>query len=432
MRKLAWSTPWILAVLALSEVAVPRPLLAGEFQIPPGGVSTPILTTTPGGQGISFAVHASARWEGGSATNGFNRIFRSFWWTSLQEWCNNQIPAKHCATDGRVFAAPPFFDTYTINCNSGRPEDPPCHTGNPSKCACAASKYVIMPFCNNAAIKYWGKANVVNLHSGTSIDDEKFAPQKLDVPCRPAREPRVEPCFTLVNLFVLPVIGGAQLAHALPDSRMESLRTEIHGSTRFVMDEWAILAVDAGEDGRIIDVESLAASSGGYANFREAGLIEAIAVTRESTETERWDLLGKARLDAYFRPGRSILLAVDEPVHPRNERWIEKPVPRLLPGRVEVPGDEAVAVVRADFGQDRSLLALDVLYAERPLTRSEQAFLESHLALEYASGKSHRAVLFAVVRLGEAVSLERSQTVMVQCCCEVDPETGECEVPGPI
>jgi hypothetical protein len=215
---------------------------------------------------------------------------------------------------------------------------------------------------------------------------------------------------------------------------MESLRTEIHGSTRFVMDEWAILAVDAGEDGRVIEVESLAASSNGYSTFRQAGLIEAIAVTRESTgrETERWDLFGKGRLEAYFRPGRSILLAVDEPVHPLNDRWIEKPVPRLLPGQVEVPGDEAVAVVRADFDQDRSLLALDVLYGERPLTRSEQAFLESHLTLEYASAKSHRAVLFAVVRLGETVSLERSRTVMVQCCCEIDPETGECEFPGPI
>jgi len=419
MKKLAWSTTWLLVVLALGELAAPRSLLAGRFVVQQ--VSPTILPLDPGAQSIHFAVHATARWEGGSATSTFDRLFRTYWWVSQEGWCSYTIPNRDCGAAGFAYDAP-FVDGQTIHCNT---------EGSPTAW-CAAHKYVLMPFCDGNGRFYSGKANVVNLH-GSSIDDEKFA-SVLQVPCRPAPEPRPEPCLTQVNPFVLPVIGGAQLAHALPHSRMESLRTEIHGSTRFVMDEWAILAVDAGEDGRVIEVESLAASSRGYATFRQAGLNEAIAVTRESTEreTERWDLLGKGRLDAYFRPGRSILLAVDEPVHPQNDRWIEKPVPRLLPGQVEVPGDEAVAVVRADFGEDRSLLAMDVLYGERPLTRSEQAFLESHLTLEYASDKSHRAVLFAVLRLGDAVSLERSRTVMVQCCCEIDPETGTCAEPGPI
>lgn len=424
MRKLAWSTTWILVVLALSELAVPRPLLAGRFVIPDGGVSTPILPSGPGAQSIHFAVHATAVWEGGAATSGFDRLFRTYWWVSHGEgWCDNRIPDKHCGAVGWTYDAP-FDDGDIIHCNT---------EGSSGTAWCAAHKYVLMPSCDGTGRFYSGKANVVNLHGGTSIDSEGFGPVN-PVPCRQPPQPRTEPCFTQVNSFVLPVIGGAQLAHALPHSRMESLRTEIHASTRFVMDEWVILAVDAAADGQVTDVEALAASSAGYASFREAGLIEAIAATRESTEreTERWDLLGKGRLDAYFRPGRSILLSVDEPIHPLNDRWIEKPVPRLLPGRVEVPGDEAVAVVRADFGEDCSLLALDVLYGDRPLTRSELAYLQSHLTLEYASEKSHRAVLFAVVRLGETASLVRSKTVMPRCCCEINPETGECEVPGPI
>lgn len=419
MKKLAWSTTWILVVLALSDLAAPRPLLAGRFRIREG-VSTPILPLAPGAQSIHFAVHATAVWEGGAATSTFDRLFRTYWWVSQEGWCSYTLPNRDCGAAGFTYDAP-FVDGQTIHCNTD---------GSPTAW-CAAHKYVLMPFCDGNGRFFSGKANVVNLHGGTSIDDERYAPV-LPVPCRSPPHPQVEPCFVRVLPSVLPVIGGAQLARALPHSRMESLRTEIHGSTRFVMDEWAVLAVDAGADGRVTDVESLAASSGGYATFREAGLIEAIAVTRDSPQTERWDLLGKGRLDSYFRPGRSILLAVDEPIHPQNDRWIEKPVPWLLPGPVEVPGDEAVAVVRADFDQDRSLLALDVLYGERALTRSEQAYLESHLTLEYASEKSHRAVLFAVLRLGATISLERSEVVVPQCCCEIDPETHECAEPGPL
>lgn len=411
MKRQTWYVlPLVLFLFVLADLWEPRPLLAGRFEVI--SVSTPILGGTP--HSIEFAVHATAVWQGDQSTSGFNRLFRSFWYVSDEGWCNNSIPGMHCGTIGKVFV-PPFS---TIHCNSQN--------------GCAANKNVQMSLCSQPSKTYGGRADVVNLHAGTSIDDVRHAPLRL-VPCRQL-EPRTEPCFAQVQPFALPVLGGAQVAHALPPtSPMRDLRTEIHGSTKFIMDEWAVLAVDAGADGRVTDIEALAASTNRYARFRQTSLTEAIVATRETSHAERLELRGSsARLDGYFRPGRSIVLAVDEPVHPHNERWIEKPVPRLLPGRVDTPGDDAVVVVRADFDLDRSLLSLDVPYAERPLTPSERAFLESHLTLEYASDKSHRAVLFGVLRLGETISLERSRTTMVQCCCEIDPETHECEFPGPI
>jgi hypothetical protein len=69
-------------------------------------------------------------------------------------------------------------------------------------------------------------------------------------------------------------------------------------------------------------------------------------------------------------------------------------------------------VVRADFGEDRSLFDLDVLHADRPLHDQELDFLAENLSLDYASAQPHRAVLFAVVRLGDEIELEQGRVVL--------------------
>lgn len=312
----------------------------------------------------------------------------------------------------------PFFDGYVLPCTD-------------AQSGCPGRIYVSRPDCRfQAQPIYRGRTVTAIYHQFNPEISTRLAPSRgvpcLDVPQTPPTPDL--PCgFVEVDASVVPVIGGPQLVHAMPATTFSALRREARGSIDFIMDEWAILAVEKA-DGRVDRVELLAASSDRYAAFRLDGLVEAIEVTRLSPDgAGRWDLLGKGSLESYFRPGRSILLAVDEPLHPHNHRWIEKPVPRLLGGQVLVPEDEALAVVRAEYGDDRSLESMEVLYSDRPLTGNDLSYLSSHLMLEYSSSQSHRAVLFAVVQLGETPSLRVSKVVVAQCCC---PSSGPGEPCG--
>lgn len=311
----------------------------------------------------------------------------------------------------------PFWNGYVLPCRD-------------SQGGCPGRIYIARPYCQlEPDTFYHGRTGVVIYHQYSPEIDTEYGNSQV-VPCAPGGPTEDDPCDPPINPFVLPVVGGPQLTHALPDSRTETLRRERRGSTLYVMDEWAVLAVDQ-VDGRVQQVEALAASSSSYGAFRRDGLVEGIEITRAARVAVPFELHGKAPLDSYFRPGRSILLAVDEPVHVHNHRWIEKPVPRLLPQRSPVVhGGETVAVVRAEYSEDRTLDTLDVLYADRRLTRSELSHLETHLTLEYASDKLHRAVLFAVLRLGGTVAIEVGRAVVPQCCCpNPDPETGQCQGP---
>ena len=396
-----------LVSVALSTIVAPQPVEAGQFTITQVKHKVLSNTTTQ----FRFDVNARAVWEGNQQTAGFDRLFLTLWWVTDLGWCTHPSPdpEKDCQTFGYVWDAPPFEEGDEIYCDSFGP-------------ACAAHKVVDKPCCEFDTLEYKGRADVVNLHAGTSLDDQKFSPEEV-VPCQFCEEPPNCLVGGMSKTFSLPASGGPQIVHAVPHGIFRTPRTDTHAGMQNVLDEWVILAIDREEDGAVSNVAALAASTSGYADFRRDLLIEGIAVTRRSLGTQRGEFLGKGSLEGYFRPGRSILLVVDEPVHPRNDRWIEPPLPRLRPGSVQgETGDEALAVVRADFGEDRSLIDFQVLYSDRPLTGDERSFLAANLGLEYLSEKPHRAVLFAVLRLdGGTVTIQRSRTVRPRCCCVPSP-----------
>jgi hypothetical protein len=216
---------------------------------------------------------------------------------------------------------------------------------------------------------------------------------------------------------ILPVAGGPQLVNALPSHTYALRRTEERDGFVYLMEEWALLAVDRAADEGVRDVEVLAASSSAYGAYRRDSLVTGIEESASPSSRETYDAMAKGPLVHYFRPGRSILLALDAPVHRHDDRWVPTPAPRFPSTALEAPGDPGKAVVRADFAEDRSRIGLEVLYADRPLSREERAILEDGLRLEYASEKPHRAVLFAVLALGERIELERSVVSLPQCCC---------------
>jgi hypothetical protein len=111
-----------------------------------------------------------------------------------------------------------------------------------------------------------------------------------------------------------------------------------------------------------------------------------------------------------------VVLVVHEPEHAHDERWIPEPELRLEPPALPVAGGDGLAVVRADFGEDRSLISFEVLDADRPLTQEERDAIRDGLDLAYASDAPHRVVVYAVVHLGYAMTLVDALTVLPRCC----------------
>lgn len=405
MKKRPQRGMWYLYLLGLVAFTAPNPLLAGRFVVT--SVSTPVLAETA--TGLEFAVHATARWEGNLSTNGFNRLIRTFWWVSGEGWCDNSLPGMLCPNDGRVYPAP-FFPGDTITCTSFN--------------GCAANKAVTKKCCDTNWTFYSGKGDVVNLHGGTSVDHQKDGSVK-PVPCRecPGPEPGPEPDIPCHDptpqLHVEPVAGrlpgdGEAVFGNFPLERVEHLR-----GMHYVMEEWAILVVERDAAGALLSIEVPAASSSAYADHQRQSLVQSFTPDG-----------GPSPLPQADGTERSVLLVVHHPNHPHNERWIPTPQAHLGAGTLSGEAAEGRAVVRADFSEDRTLSALDVLWSDRPVMEEELAFLESNLTLVYGNDDEHRVVLYGVVQLGgKTIDLENYMPVPSMCCCPSD--WPDCSVSGP-
>jgi hypothetical protein len=292
--------------------------------------------------------------------------------------------------------------------------------GQPLRCTdaeggCPGRGYVPRRLCTQPQYFYRGRAGVTIYHQYDPEIDQLWG-DTARPPCIPDSTP---PCLTGLTgeEGLLPVVGGPQLT-LLPKAFFRLDRTDDRDGFRYLMEEWAVLAVDRAPDGEVIGVEALAASSSAYASFRRDALVRDIADSDAPASSTRLELLGRGSLTSYLSPGRSVVLVVSAPEHPHNARWIPEPTPRLdAAGWVPSGEPPARVVVRADFAEDRSPISFEVLWTDRPLSRSELDLLRAGLGLEYASEQRHRAVLFAVLRLGQDFEIERTHTILPQCCC---------------
>jgi hypothetical protein len=202
------------------------------------------------------------------------------------------------------------------------------------------------------------------------------------------------------------VEGDPQVAEALAPTSYPLLRHDRRDGFRYRMEEWAVLGVEVG-DRREIDVEVRAASSSAYGSFQSRALGGLLPVAAGG---------GAGKAAARLRPGRSVVLVVHEPEHAHDERWIPAPEVRWTPPALPVGGADGLAVVRADFGEDRSLIDFAVLDADQTLSQKERQAIRDGLDLAYASDAPHRVVVYAVVHLGYAMALVDALTVLPRCC----------------
>lgn len=265
--------------------------------------------------------------------------------------------------------------------------------------------------CSGLTISFGGgPAGITISVQGITLWGFNSTPTMRCPNCALINEPRPPPTLPCPNptppeLHTEPVIGTVSDIEragfrSYPLDRVESL-DGIH----YTMEEWAIVVIERSDAGIVTDVRVPAASSSGYATFQRESLVRHLEV-----------LGTKAAAAAPAGAERSVLLVIHSARHRNNARWIPLPNPHLEPATLPVHA-QGRAVVRADFGEDRSLIALDVLYGDRPLTAEERSALETNLTLSYGSDDRHRAVLYGVVRLGGGgLSLERWKIVLPECC----------------
>lgn len=229
----------------------------------------------------------------------------------------------------------------------------------------------------------------------------------------PPTQPR-DSCYDPNSqLTTLVVEGDPQVAAALAPTSYPLLRHERRDGFRYRMEEWAVLGVEVG-NGREVDVEVRAASSSAYGSFQSRVLGRSLPVAAAGSA-------GRSAA-ARLRLGRSVVLLVNEPEHAHDERWIPAPELRWTPPALPVAGADGLAVVRADYAEDRSLIDFAVLDADRPLSQEEREAIRDGLDLAYASDAPHRVVVYAVVRLGSAMALVDALTVLPRCCLDPPDE----------
>ncbi len=212
--------------------------------------------------------------------------------------------------------------------------------------------------------------------------------------CPPPDPP--PPCkegYEGTQTFVLQAGQPPTLSRRQPDLRLERWETRDEGA--YLMDEWAIVAV---QDGR---ASPRLASSG-----RIRTVIDGEAL--RSTLAEVTD---------------GLALVVGAPDHAPNSRAI--PLPRLLPfdARIEplLRGEpDAEFWFRAEVSEAGIVDQVLILDGPGAGRRGLRAAVRNGLRLEYQDERRHRAVVFAsaVTDAEGFVNLEETLVLLPQCCCD--------------
>lgn len=314
------------------------------------------------------------------------------------------------------------YDTWqggAGNAGAGYNKNGPFFTGQVISCTdaqggCPGRGYVPRKPCSASPYYYSGRTGATIYHQYSPEIRLLYGPIN-SVPCIPETP---GPCGfdPWADEAVLPVFGGPQVVNAFSHNSFALRRTEERDGFRYLLDDWALLVVDHESKEVVPDVAVLAASSTAYGDLRRKSLVNALEDSGRSISRKLSEIAGRGSLASYFRPGRSVMLVIAAPVHVHNKRWVPTPIARLAKTAMSRAAEPGSAVVRLDFGENRSLIDFEVLYSDRLLSPDERDFIRENLRLEYASEKPHRAVLFAVVSLGETVELLRGRVVLPQCC----------------
>jgi hypothetical protein len=209
---------------------------------------------------------------------------------------------------------------------------------------------------------------------------EELAASVVALPLRPAGETRV-----------LPIREGVKLLRLEPSGVIH------HGSpVSYLVGEYALVTAEKG--GLRVRRETPTGFDEGAA--REVAL--AAWGKQDSAES-----LGADH--------KMLLVAV--PSHEANSRIIAIPELRLSADVRHATRERGKILVRADFGEDHRLQALELLHTDSGAgSWKVMLALERALSLE-PSTERHRVVTFAWLDVGETIKIESSLAYLPRCCC---------------
>jgi hypothetical protein len=201
-------------------------------------------------------------------------------------------------------------------------------------------------------------------------------------------------------------IDGEPHMVAFPKSSFVLNRMEAgENDVSFLMEEWAIIgpSLRAGETKPKLKV--LQASSPAFAAAKARDLELSAQISQKGNEMVAAE-------------SGETLLVVEAPVHPHNSRFAPTPTLELADTKVP-PGMSPVDIlIRADFSENEdSPRQLQVLQARGIVSQELMGLLKDRLKLDRKSMNRHRTIVFASVRIGDAVRLTNLTTVMPKCCC---------------
>jgi len=203
---------------------------------------------------------------------------------------------------------------------------------------------------------------------------------------------------------VATTVDGELRTVALPKSSFVLSRTEAgeEENVSFLMEEWAVIGTSTRPGEAKPRLKVLNASSPEFAMAKSKDLEQIARTTKKRKATA----------------SEETLLIVESPVHPHNSRFA--PTPRLGLADTQVPSgmSPAAVLVRADFSEkEDSPRQLQILHAKGPVPQELMDLLKDRLELDRRSMKRHRTIVFALVRIGDAIELTSLATVMPKCCC---------------
>ncbi|MEM9554133.1 MAG: hypothetical protein AAGC60_07730 [Acidobacteriota bacterium] len=331
------------------------------------------------------------------------RVRRSCTAVGCFGYCNPYSAGRACNETGSV-----SFGFWHKRSNKVAVDSKTGYGTSPSECGYAwgcAVKKCLLGICSGASFSVSGAGKSIKVNaSGSVLSDMSL---NFGAPCPPI-EVQTDDCFGPVDDVVVLSLDDGTVKSALPSAdftlkRVEPSTVVHHGEPlSFLMGEWALLR--HGGTGKAHEVEALDTSNPGFAQAKGLELENALA-------NGAFDAAGKATGED------QLLLVVGLPLHETNDRKIPMPTLKVDSGRLPAGTEARKVLVRADFGEDHSLQALEIIHDTLGGVPYDLALrIEDALRLESASDEEHRVVTFALLSIDDTIELEAVIPYLPKCC----------------
>ena len=287
------------------------------------------------------------------------------------------------------------------------------YNGAPSQCGyalgCAVKDCLLGIFCGGISFGLSGSGASITLHASGSVLTDMSLNHGGGCPGAVQIEPPCVGCcdeVTTVAVLDLQDSGGPLV---LPSDKIALRRLEespaMHHSepVRYLMEEWALVSYNADLDKAMSPARIMAHSTYGLDSAVVDGLSNALSAearTKGATTGERMALL------------------VALPPHEANSRKIEMPRLQVASGPLPMKATPGKVLVRADFSDDHQLQGLQILHdSVGGVSRELALYLEKALSLQRFTDEEHRVVAFALLSVGDAVTVDDSIIFLPKCCC---------------